>query len=136
MQLREFAGSFGSSYSLWPGGPEAFAILKQMIGAGVFFVAETTEGEGVGFILGHLAPHYFNPTLFVLSELAWWVDPAHRGSRAGLLLLNAFIAEGERSAHWISFSLEAQSPVNERTLAKRGFRKYETAFLREVSHGS
>lgn len=132
-QLREFADGFGSDYEMWPGDDDAELILRQMIGAAVFFVAVTEEGMGVGYIVGHLAPHYFNPRLFVLSELAWWVAPEHRGSRAGLLLLNAFLEVGDRSAHWVSFTLEAKSPVNERTLTRRGFTLYERAYLREVT---
>lgn len=76
--------------------------------------------------------HPYNPAIRVLTETFWWVTPNARGSRAGLMLLDAFTAYGERNADWIVFTLEHHSPVNERTLTKRGFHLHERSYLREV----
>lgn len=93
---------------------------------------DRVERRTLGLIGGQLAPHPFNPELLVLTELFWWVDPEHRGGRAGAMLLDAFTAYGEEHAHWILFTLEHESPVNDRCLTKRGFALKERCYLREV----
>jgi hypothetical protein len=102
-----------------------------MLALGPCFIAER-DGP-VGFVSGMLAAHPYNPALTVLTEMFWWVAPEARGSRAGLLLLDAFLAYGERNADWIIFTLEHHSPVNERTLTKRGFHLHERSYLYEVT---
>ena len=68
--------------------------VANVIETGVGFVAER-EGRIVGFILGALAPLWFAPRVTVAAELAWWVQPEHRNTRAGIKLLNAFEAWAE-----------------------------------------
>jgi hypothetical protein len=136
-QLADFAEFYGTQQSLYPDEKTARYLLAELIDAQPFFIADVDVGLDsrwpVGFIGGALAPHPYNPAIRVLSEMFWWVIPEYRQTRAGLLLLEAFIAHGEAHAEWIHFTLEAKSPVNERTLTKRGFALYERAYLREVS---
>ena len=87
----------------------------------------------VGFIAGLHGEHWFNPEIHTFTELFWWVQPEHRGSSAGVRLLEAFIDEGERRRGWIVFGLEHNSPVKDETLLKRGFRVQERSFLKEVA---
>lgn len=135
-QLRAFDRFFGARRSLFPDENTALQVLTGLLDAHVFLVAEQhadLDARPVGFLCGTLAGHPFNPTIRVLSEVFWWVAPEHRGSRAGLLLLDAFLAEGRARADWIVFSLETKSPVREATLTRRGFARYETSYLLEVA---
>lgn len=131
-QLREFAELFGTNTSLFGDTDHARNFVLEIIDKHVFLVAER-DGKLIGFIAGIVAPHVFNPSIRMLTELWWWVDKAARGSRAGLMLLNAFVEWGRKNADWINFTLERRSPVNERVLEERGFRMQERNFLMEVS---
>jgi hypothetical protein len=132
-QLKRFAQFYGTKKSLF--GDEVYAreFLSQKIESHPFFIAENDSGP-IGFISGYLHLHPYNPDIHVLNETFWWVDEAHRGSRAGILLLNAFLEFGyEYSADWIVFTLESHSPVRDETLTRRGFRVHERSFLLEVA---
>jgi GNAT superfamily N-acetyltransferase len=145
-QLREFDQFFGAGRSLFPSDPlRAQHFLEALIFQHPFHIAEYvrrvgppdafhpgTAVEPVGFIAGALGPHPYNPAIRQLTEMFWWVAPAYRGSRAGSLLLDAFLDEGKQRADWIVMTLEADSPVHDRILEKRGFKPKERSFLLEV----
>jgi len=132
-QCRAFAEFFGSRHSLMPDDITATEKLTQLMDedVGCFYVAE--NGQRLGFIAGVLSPHYFNPDLLQLTELLWWVSPEHRGSSAGARLLDAFDAYGQVHAKWIVFSLEHQSPVNPKSLERRGYLLHERSYLKECA---
>lgn len=91
------------------------------------------EGDGfVGAIAGVLTPNLFNPDLTVLAEVMWYVLPEYRKTRAGLLLLNAFIEKGEQEADETTFSLLKESPIKTETLEKRGFQLSEFSFIKQT----
>lgn len=131
-ELRNFAVFFGSKHSLV--GDEQFWRdgLAGMIQAHVVFIAEHNTDGRIGLIAGYLVGHPFNPKIRLLSEAFWWVSEKYRMSRAGLMLLNAFVGFGEQSADWVTMALETKSPVNEKCLLKRGFHLHERSFLREI----
>lgn len=129
-QLRSFAAFYDSKHSLFPDEDEAEQFLSDLIDLHPFFIAE--NGQPIGFIAGSLAPHPYNRRVIQLSEMFWWVDEDHRGGRAGLLLLDAFIRFGKTVADQISMTLETNSPVNPATLERRGFREMERSYLMEV----
>lgn len=104
-----------------------------MINSHVILISENERGESTGFIGGVFTQHVFNPEIRVLSESFWWVAPEYRGTRAGLLLLNEFVAFGKANAHWVSVGIEEKSPIHERCLTKRGFKVLEKNYLLEVS---
>ena len=130
-QLREFSRFFNSRLPLFPDDAAAEAGIRLMILDHVVIIAEDVEGRA-GFIAGFIGPHPFNPKIVVLNEAFWWVSQDRRKSRAALLLLNAFKAEGRRYADWITMSLEADSPVNDSALTKRGFALKERSYIFEV----
>lgn len=130
-QLRDFDAFYGSSRSLYPDLDVAEQIVAGLVDTQPFFIAENADGP-IGFVAGFLAPHNLNPEIRVLCEQFWWVDPAYRGSRAGLALLNELIAFGRVHADWIIMTLEHESPVNPQTLTRRGFRPKETSYLLEI----
>lgn len=107
--------------------------LATMIENHVVRVAEREDCGPMGFIGGLYGPHPFNPNIRLLTETFWWVSEEHRGSRAGLLLLQDFIDHGKKTSDWVSVALEAKSPVDERCLTRRGFRHLESSYLLEVS---
>lgn len=116
---------FDSAYVL-----ECF--LPKLVDEHVVLLAERGD-ERLGFIAGLRSPHLFNPAIMTLMELFWWVPEEHRGTRAGLMLLNAFTEHGAATADWVSMSLEHNSPVREETLTRRGYRMKERAYLLEAS---
>ena len=131
-QLKEFARTYSTEHCLYGSEETVRGRLRFFIDGHVLLIAER-EGFGpVGLIGGVVTPHLFNPDIRLLAEMFWWVDEAHRGTRAGLMLLNAFTDWGKTHADWITFSLETHSPVKVETLVKRGFKVKETGFLYEV----
>lgn len=136
-ELRRFSVCFGTKLSLFPDDPDlARRSLNTILESHCLFVAVRTAVSGserVGLIAGICGPHMFNPSIRVLTEIFWWVPPEHRMTRAGLLLLDAFIDWGETHADWIDFTLEERSPVNERCLTRQGFRLQEKHYLMEVT---
>ena len=111
---------------------DAGNFLENLITNGVVLISESDEGERTGLIAGVLAPHYFNKELITLSELFWWVSEKHRGSKAGLMLYNAFMEKGKELSNWIVFCLKEGSPVNPEFFTKRDFKPLDQSFLLEV----
>lgn len=129
-QLKEFSEFFDSKYSLYDE-ESAPGILEMMINEHVFLLA-FKDDEPVGFISGFVTPHLFNAKIKTLTETFWWVDKKHRGSRAGLILLNEFVKYGKENCHWIFMTLEKNSPVRDETFTRLGFIEKEKNFLLEV----
>lgn len=136
-QLEAFSGFYGTRIPLWPADRgEAEQLVRELFHRHHWFVAteqasDVAVPERVGFIAGALTDHPFNPRITVLSELFWWVVPQHRGGSAGARLLRRFVAFGQEYADWTVMTLEAQSPVNPRSLERMGFRLYESSYLLE-----
>lgn len=135
-QLGDFSKFFGTRYPLF--GDEAFiraGISNFMKNHFVRVAVGCHDGivERVGFIIGLFTQHPFNPAIKLLGEQFWWVEPKYRNSRAGLLLLNEFVAFGKKNAHWITMALESKSPINEKSLIRRGFKFQEKSYLMEVA---
>jgi RimJ/RimL family protein N-acetyltransferase len=138
-QLRAFADFSNTAHSLFPADETvATAIVDSLIAQagqwrGVFLIAETpADHTPLGFIVGVLGAHPFNPRVRVLSELFWWVTPSHRGSSAGARLLDAFVGFGKRHADQVVLTLEHESPDLEAGFVRRGFRLKERTYLLEV----
>jgi hypothetical protein len=132
-QLRAFSRFFDSKFDLFGEEDHARKVVTNMVENHVVFVAEDSVKGLLGFIAGYKATHPFNPKIRVLSENFWWVSEEHRGSRAALVLLNAFVEWGKANVDMICMALEAISPVNPDCLAKRGFKLQERAFTMEVA---
>lgn len=133
-QLKAFSRFFGTKTQLFEEEDTDYA--RATIGAMVrdhfVLIAERADLTPLGFIAAWKTPHPFKPKLRVLSETFWWVSEEHRGSRAALVLLNAFVEYGRENCDWVCIALEAHSPVNEKCLHKRGFRLQERSYLLEV----
>jgi hypothetical protein len=131
-QLKNFADFYGTRKNLFGDDAEYNKnLITNLIERHVFLIAESIQFGRIGFIAGSLEPHLYNPDITVLNECFWWVDEKHRGSKAGLLLLNSFVHFGKRAADWIWMTLETDSPVQDRSLIRRGFKEQERSFLME-----
>ena len=132
-EMKSFSEFFGSNKSLMPDDVDhGFKILEDLVKNHLFLIAEE-DGERLGLIAGMVHPHLFNPAIKVLSEFFWWVPEEHRGSRAGLMLLNEFTKWGKDNVDWVIMTLEHHSPVNTRCLTKRNFKPRETTYMLEVN---
>ena len=131
-QLRAFAADYPTRRSIWP----TDALAEVLVGTLVEtqFVAVACDGaQPIGLIAGCVGPHALNPDLTIATELAWWVIPPARNTRAGLLLLDAFDTWAtESNAHLVNMTLEVGSPVSDRCLTRRGYALAERQYLREL----
>lgn len=133
-ELKEFSKLHGTKKPLFTTEEIARQVLEVLIDKHLFFIAERKEDlQRMGFICGMIGPQIFNPEIRVLQETFWWVSAQFRKTRAGLLLLNALVTWGRSNVDWIAVALEPNSPINERSLTKRGFKVHERFFLMEVA---
>lgn len=132
IQLERFSSFQGTRLQLYGNQDVMIKGLTNLILNHFVLLAQHTEAR-VGFIAGVCTPHPFNPAITLAAEQFWWVMEPYRHSRAGLVLLNGFVDWAKSVADWITFGLEANSPVNDRTLTRRGFRLQERAYLMEVN---
>ena len=130
-QLAKFSEFYGTKYKLF-GDTEYIKVnLKKMFDEQLFLIAFNGECR-VGFISGNIFNHPFNPNIKTIIETFWWVDEAYRNTRAGALLLEAYIKYGKENCQWVIMNLEHKSPVREETLLKRGFKNQERTYLMEI----
>lgn len=61
-----------------------------LAGAGVIFVAEE-QGQIVGMLLAIKNTNIWDPKIYMLQELAYWVEPEYRGGTAGYKLIKSYI---------------------------------------------
>lgn len=133
-ELKLFSDFYGSRLSLFGDAIYSRQFIASLIDDHVCLVAERDD-VGIGFITGLVTPHTYNPNIWVLTEAFWWVKEEQRGSRAALMLLNAFTEWGKANVDWVFFTLEDNSPVKDKNLLKRGYRFKETNFLLETAGG-
>lgn len=133
-QLQTFDVAFNSKYSLLPSDDAMQSMLTDWITTPdrYPFWVYTIEDQLVGFIAGIVHPHFYQQQLLCLTELLWWVAPAHRSGLAGPSLLFRFIEYGKLHVHWITMVLGKHTPVKFATMRRLGFELRETNFLMEV----
>lgn len=131
-QLRQFSDFFDSKHKLFPDPDSARVGLKSFIDNHYILIADTEAYGPAGFIAGMLFNHPFNPSIKVLNESFWWVDPEFRGTKAGSILLYEFIQFGKANVNWVWMTLETNSPIKDEVLTKRGFILKERNYLMEI----
>lgn len=97
------------------------------------FVAQLEDGEVVGMIGAHVTVHAIAGEL-VGNEVAWWVEPEHRGGSTALRLLAA--AESwARDQGAVRFQMIAPAGASAlRDLyRRRGYVEVETVFQRDLA---
>lgn len=58
-------------------------------GMGVVFIARR-DGVDLGLLIAIRNSNIWDPTFQLLQELCYWIEPEHRGSRAGYRLIKAY----------------------------------------------
>lgn len=130
-ELEIFSRFNATKYPLFKDAETTRGIVLTLVKDHFVRVAER-GGEPVGFIAAYVVRNMFNPDILVQSETFWWVTEAHRQSSAGARLLDAYIEWGRENVQWVSFALQAHSPVKIETMTKRGFKLHELYFLMEI----
>jgi hypothetical protein len=131
VELKKFSNFYRShKYNLF-NGDYWQAGLTVMIKDHVVLISENSAGIRTGLIAGFLVNHPFNPEIKCLMENLWWVAKEFRHTRSALLLINEFIRIGKECGNWITMTLQSNSPVNDKCLLNRGFKKNETSYLME-----
>jgi len=70
-------------------------LLTQIIsGNGIALIAETDKPAGM--LIATIQPSIWSPKSLLLTELAYWVQPAFRGTSAAYRLLIKYVAEGKK----------------------------------------
>jgi N-acetylglutamate synthase-like GNAT family acetyltransferase len=101
-------------------------------GAGFILVAEKDEAI-VGMVIAAQHPNIWNPDITQISEIAFWVDEAHRGGKTAYRLLHAYIQQceefkQEKRIHFFSLSKMSNSP--DLSYDKFGFQKLEETWIK------
>lgn len=93
------------------------------------------EGKVIGSISGILHPLYLNPSVLMITENWWWVDPEYRDGRGGIKLEKELIRWGkEKGADKIIMST-SHSPKEESLknyYIKMGYTYLESHFIKEI----
>ena len=102
---------------------------------GVVLVAEA-DGEVAGFLLGMALPLWFDSLDWSAAELAWWVDPKHRGGSTAARLVRAFEdwAKGRGVARVVLSDVEfadAAQPAGA-LIERLGYTMTERAFAKAI----
>ncbi len=87
----------------------------------------------VGFCAGVCAPLMASPHAVAGTELAWWVDPNHRGGKNGIALLQFMeqLAKDAGVKYWTMVTMESSMPeIVGRMYEKMGYRKSETSYTK------
>jgi GNAT superfamily N-acetyltransferase len=105
---------------------------------GLLIVAEKQgqkEGQLVGFAAGAKAPLMGNSDFSVGSELAWWIQPEHRGGKLGIQLLKALeqAAKAAGCDFWSMLYMESSMPDTIKQMyQKMGYKLQETSYLKPL----
>jgi GNAT superfamily N-acetyltransferase len=93
------------------------------------------DSRVVGFCAGICAPLMGSPHAVAGTELAWWVDPEHRGGKNGiaLLLFMEQLAKKAGVKYWNMVSMESSMPEQVgRMYEKMGYHKSETSYTKVI----
>jgi hypothetical protein len=93
------------------------------------------EGDGgvVGFACGVKGPLLGNNSVCTGTEIAWWVDPAHRSGRNGIGLLKHIegLAKAAGIKYWNMAYMESSMPTEIKSIyEKLGYQQTEVIYSR------
>lgn len=99
--------------------------------SGVCLVAEH-DGDVVAMALLHVEPFIFNVAVTVAHELAFWINPEHRGGMLAVRMLKAIEAECARlGVGWVRMATLPGSPAQAAGLYERmGYAPSENYFMK------
>lgn len=97
---------------------------------GILLVADE-GGEVVGMVCLFVEPFLFNPERTIASELAWWIEPEHRGGLLAARMLRAVNAACDAIGAIPRMATLAGSPPQARALIERmGYAHTESYYTR------
>jgi GNAT superfamily N-acetyltransferase len=102
-------------------------LLTQCLFGGVIFVVEQNS-KLIGMLIALRNSNIWDPELYVMNELAYWVEPEYRGGRAGYRLLKAYqeYCEQARQAGTIeSYTISKMVNSPDLDYGRFGFSKLE-----------
>jgi len=85
--------------------------------------------DGVGFIAGAVTPFLLG-THTMATEIAWWVEPDHRGNGKGMELLDAFEYWAKNITGAKIISMSSIDKTVEKYYRKHGYKLYERAYMK------
>jgi GNAT superfamily N-acetyltransferase len=109
--------------------------FAEMTSQGLMLIAEE-DGAIYGGIGGVAGPAFFNDAYTLGSERFWWLDPAKRAGRTGLLLIREFEDAARRAGcHYLAMmALEASDPDRAEFIYRRfGFEPSERMYTKELT---
>ena len=108
----------------------ALKILTYILaGAGIALVAEKEQGL-VGMLLAFKSPFLWDNSKYTMNEIAYWVEPEHRGGTTGYRLLAEYVSECDRLKHEGHITNYTMSQLNGQQLdySRFGFKPIETTW--------
>lgn len=99
----------------------------------VVLVASHHGHDPHGVLVGMEVALWFAPDTRVASELAWWVNPSHRGGSAGVRLIRAFErwAKARGIAHVCMSDIQTNDSASAGPLIeRRGYRLTERSYIK------
>lgn len=95
-------------------------------GGGIGLLAEKND-ELIGMLLALCVPYMWDKSKLVMTEIAYWVEPEHRGSTAGYRLLKEYlkICDEMKEQGRIHFCTMSQMEGQELNYSKFGLRPVE-----------
>lgn len=134
-ELKKFSSTIQTVIPVYDHNDEKNNVLmmSNLVENHVVLIAESNKIR-MGFIAGSVSKHPFNSKLSLLSEMFWWVTEKYRGSRAGSMLFNEFKRQGREvlKVKWIVLTTEADGPISDESLERRGFKLIEKTYIMEV----
>jgi GNAT superfamily N-acetyltransferase len=103
------------------------SLLTRCLVAGVIFIAEKDD-KIVGMLIAVKNSNIWDPELFVVNELAYWVEPEHRGSSAGYKLLSRYkeyCEEQKALGHIQAYTISKMVNSPDLDYGRFGFNKLE-----------
>lgn len=102
-----------------------------LIGGGLAYVAED-KGRLIGMIIGFIEQNTWDPNIYVLRELVYWVEPEYRGGTAGYRLLMEYnraakLLQKEKRINMYTMSKMVNSP--DLDYGRFGYRKIEETWV-------
>ncbi len=102
-------------------------MLTEIIsGKGIALVAE--NGSVFGMLIAGIHSSQWSPKHLLLTELAYWVEPEHRGGTAGYRLLATYVQEARQlkeSGRICNFFISKMVNSPDLSYDKLGFKKLE-----------
>lgn len=108
-------------------------LLSNILAGAGFILLATKEENVIGMVIAAQHPNIWNPDIVQISEIAFWVDEAHRGGKTAYRLLHAYIQQCEelKQEKRISFfSVSKMSNSPDLSYDKFGFEKLEETWIK------